>query len=49
MLEERIAELEDQLRSRSDMLRVAQEDKQQYSQDLSRMEHTLNAKDDIIK
>ena len=49
MLEERITELEAQLRSQTDLLRAAQEDTHQYSQDLSRMEHTLNAKDDIIK
>lgn len=49
MLEERIAQLEGQLRSKMDLLRVAQEDTHQYSHDISRLEHTLNVKDDVIK
>jgi chromosome segregation ATPase len=49
MLEERIAELEEQLRAKNKQLQTLQDESHQYSQDLTRMEHTLNAKDDIIK
>ena len=49
MLEETIAALEAELRSKTDMLRTAQEDSHHYSQELSRLEMTLNAKDNIIK
>ncbi|KAK7091070.1 centrosomal protein of 63 kDa-like [Littorina saxatilis] len=49
LLEERIAELEDELRSKAQMLHAAQDDSRQYSHDLLNMEHTLNAKDEIIK
>ncbi|KAL8595581.1 hypothetical protein ACOMHN_025618 [Nucella lapillus] len=49
MLEERIAELEAELRSKTELLHGEQEDSRQYSQDLSRLQLTLNAKDNIIK
>ncbi|KAK7466556.1 hypothetical protein BaRGS_00037340 [Batillaria attramentaria] len=49
MLEDRIAELEAQLRSKTELLQAAQEDTHQYSHDISRLENTLSAKDDIIK
>ncbi|XP_076435991.1 centrosomal protein of 63 kDa-like [Babylonia areolata] len=49
MLEERIGELEGEVVSKEDLLRAAQEDSRHYCQDLSRLEHSLHAKDDIIK